>query len=462
MPSDKIKLKRNNMKRPGHKLLLLILLCTTYFGAVSQEEVIDKILAVVGNNIILKSDVEKQYLQLIAQGYDTYGDLKCEIFEDLLFQKLLVNQAYHDSIEVTETDVDQRVDARLGMIINQAGSEAALEEYFNKNMSEIKADLRDLLKEQLLTQKMQEKITEDIKITPSEVRKYFKKIPEDSLPLINAEMEIAQIVRRPTISETQIKDVKDRLNEFIERVKNGDKFSTLAIMYSEDPGTSQNGGDLGYVSRTDLVPDFAAVAFNLKEKDEVSGIVETDFGYHIIQLIDRKGERISVRHILLTPKVDSMEKIKTTNFLDSIATLIRLDSLTFTEAARRFSDDEESKLSGGLMINPNTGNTRFEADEIDHYTYYAIKDLQIGEISRPIEVRDQRGKPLNKLLMIKTRTEPHVANMKDDYHFLQEVALAEKKQKEIEEWLNKKQANTYIRIDNSYKSCKFKSKGWVK
>ncbi|MEA3445988.1 MAG: peptidylprolyl isomerase, partial [Bacteroidota bacterium] len=376
------------MNRLNRTILFVALSCILQINAIAQGEVIDKILAVVGDNIILKSDVEKQYLQLIAQGYDTYGDLKCEIFEDLLFQKLLVNQAYHDSIEVTDNDVDQRVNARLGMIINQAGSEAALEEYFNKSMPEIKADLRNLLREQLLTQKMREKITEDIKVTPSEVRKYYKQIPEDSLPLINAEMEIAQIVREPKITDTQIQEVKDKLNEYIERVKSGSKFSTLAIMYSEDPGSAKNGGELGYVSRNDLVPEFAAVAFNLKEKDEVSRIVESDFGFHVIQLIDRKGERISVRHILLSPKVDPMEKVKTMNFLDSIATLIRLDSLTFSEAARRFSSDEDSRLNGGLMINPNTGNARFEADEIDHYTYYAIKDMKIGEISKPIEIRD--------------------------------------------------------------------------
>lgn len=442
--------------------MLISLLCVLHLSASAQEEVIDKVLAVVGNNIILQSDVEKQYLQLIAQGYDSYGDLKCEVFEEILFQKLLVNQAYHDSIEVTESDVDQRVNARLGMIINQAGSESALEEYFNKTMPEIKADLRELLKEQLLTQKMQDKITADIKITPSEVRKHFKKIPQDSLPLINAEMEIAQIVRKPKITDTQIQEVKERLKGFIERVKSGDSFSTLAILYSEDPGSANNGGELGYVSRTDLVPSFAAVAFNLKDSNEVSGIVESDFGYHIIQLIDRKGERINVRHILLTPKIDPMEKKNTMDFLDSVATLVRLDTLTFTEAARRFSTDEESKLSGGMMVNPNTGNTRFEADEIDHYTYYAIKDLKIGEISRPIEIKDQRGKSFYKLLMIKTRTEPHVANLKDDYHFLQEVALADKKQKEVDEWLAKKQSNTYIRIDDSFKNCPFKNKGWVK
>ncbi len=450
------------MKKVSNSIFLFLIICLLQFSTVAQDQVIDKVLAVVGNNIILHSDVEKQYLQLVAQGYDTYGDLKCEIFEDLLFQKLLVNQAYHDSIEVTEADVDQRVNSRLGMIINQAGSEAALEEYFGKSMVEIKNDLRELLREQLLTQKMQEKITEDLKITPSEVRKYFKNIPKDSLPLINAELEIAQIVRQPEITEAQIQAVKDRLKEYIERVKNGDKFSTLAIMYSEDPGSAQNGGELGYVSRTDLVPEFAAVAFNLKEVDEVSTIVESDFGYHIVQLIDRKGERISVRHILLTPKTDPMDKVNSTNFLDSVATLIRIDSLTFSQAARRFSSDEDSKLTGGLMVNPNTGNSKFEADEIDHLTYYAIKDLKIGEISRPIEIRDQRGKLSYKLLMIKNRTEPHVANLKSDYHFLQEAALSVKKQEEIEQWIIKKQSNTYIKIDDSFKNCKYQNKGWIK
>lgn len=444
------------------RYIVVLILISFYSSSYAQDKVIDQVLAVVGKNIILKSDVENQYLQTIAQGIDTYGDLKCEIFEDLMYQKLLLNQAYHDSIEVTEAEVEQRLDARLNMILNQAGSQEALVEYFNKPMLEIKKDLRKLLRDQLLTQKMQTKITDEIKITPSEVRKYFNDIPKDSLPLINAKIEIAQIVRKPVISETQIEEVKRKLNDYIERIKNGDSFSTLALIYSMDPGSAKNGGELGYVSRTDLVPEFAAIAFNLKEPGETSGIVESDFGFHIIQLIDRKGERINVRHILLSPQVDYGEVQKSKNFLDSISTLIRLDSMTFGSAARKFSEDEDTRYSNGVIINPATGLSRFETDEIDHQTYYAIKDLKVGEISDPIESRDRAGKSSYKVLMVKSRTEPHVADLKNDYHYIQEIALADKREIAIDDWITNKQLNTYIRIDESYKNCSFNSKGWVK
>ena len=442
--------------------IILLLIISFYTSTYAQDKVIDQILAIVGNNIILKSDVENQYLQTIAQGIDSYGDLKCEIFEDLLYQKLLLNQAILDSIEVTEKEIEQRLDSRLNMILGQAGSEEALVEYFNKPMAEIKKDLRTLLKDQLLTQKMQSKITEDIKITPSEVRKYYKSIPKDSLPLINAEIEISQIVRKAVISQAQIDEVKQRLQGYIERVNGGDNFTTLAILYSQDPGSAKNGGELGYVSRNDLVPEFAAVAFNLKNPDDISGIVETDFGYHVIQLIDRKGERINIRHILLMPKVDPAEIVRTSNLLDSITTLIRLDTLTFSEAAKKFSEDEESKFSGGIIINPSTGLSKFSTDEIDQQTYYAIKNLKVGEISNPVETRDRYGKSTYKILMVKSRTEPHVADLTNDYHFLQEAALDEKKGKAVDLWIENKQKNTYIKIDESYKNCSFRNSGWIK
>lgn len=444
------------------RTLLSIILIAQLFNLFAQPQVIDQVLAVVGNNIILKSDVENQYLQMIAQGADSYGDIKCEIFEDLLFQKLLLNQAKVDSIEVTESEVEQRLEARLAMIINQAGSQEALVEYFNKPMDEIKSDLRKLLREQLLTQKMQSKITENIKITPSEVRNYFKSLDKDSLPLINSQLEIAQITREPKIYPEQIDAIKEKLNKYIERVNNGDKFSTLAILYSQDPGSAKNGGELGYITRHDLVSEFAAVAFNLKEPNEISGIVETDFGYHIIQLIDRKGERINVRHILLTPKVSRLEKKKVLAVLDSIADVVRKDSLTFAKAAIKFSNDEETKINGGVLINPATGNSHFQADEIDYSTYYAIKDLKISEISEPVESVDRKRKTIYKIITVITRTDPHVANINTDYQYLQNLALSEKKVTAVDKWIDNKQKDTYIRIDDSYKNCKFINKGWIK
>ena len=446
------------MKRASIILLSAFISVTV----LAQEKVIDQVVAVVGGNIILESDIEEQYLQAIAQGFDYDGDLKCEIFEDLLYQKLLLNQAVIDSIEVTETEVEQRLDGRLGMMISQIGSEQALEEYFSRTIVEIKQDLREMLEEQLLTQKMQSEITQSIKITPSEVRRFFKDIHKDSIPLVNSEVEMAQIVVKPKITDDEIKKVKDKLNSFLARIEKGDKFSTLAVLYSEDPGSAKNGGELGYISRTDLVPEFAAVAFNLTEPNEVSSIVTTEFGYHIIQLMDRKGERINVRHILLSPKISFEEKQRTTNLLDSLVKEIRSGNISFEDAAKKYSDDEDTNEGGGLIMNPRTGTSKFEADEIDRFLYFAIKDLNINEVSNAVESKDERNKTIYKLIKLKNRTEAHQANMKQDYQFIQEIALSKKQQDEINNWISNKQKQTYVKINGSYKKCSFKYEGWLK
>ncbi len=439
-------------------LIISAILSLTVFA---QDKVIDQVVAVVGGNIILQSDIEEQYLQAIAQGVDYDGDLKCQIFEDLMYQKLLLNQAIIDSVEVTDNEVEQRLESRLGMMISQIGSEQALEEYFSRSIVEIKQDLREMLRDQLLTQKMQSNITQDIKITPSEVRKFFKNIHQDSIPLVNSEVEMAEIMVKPKIRAEEIEKVKEKLNGFLERVKSGDKFSTLAVLYSEDPGSAKGGGELGYISRTDLVPEFAAVAFNLTEPNEVSKIVETEFGFHIIQLIDRKGERINVRHILLSPKISYEEKQRTINLLDSVANEIRSGAISFSDAAKKYSDDEASKDGGGLIMNPRTGTSSFETDEIDRFLYYAIKDLKVNEISDPVESKDERNKTIYKLVKLKNRTEAHEANLKQDYQFIQKVALAQKQDKAIDSWTKNKQKQTYVKINGSYRNCPFNYKGWL-
>ncbi len=439
-------------------LIISAILSLTVFA---QDKVIDQVVAVVGGNIILQSDIEEQYLQAIAQGVDYDGDLKCQIFEDLMYQKLLLNQAIIDSVEVTDNEVEQRLESRLGMMISQIGSEQALEEYFSRSIVEIKQDLREMLRDQLLTQKMQSNITQDIKITPSEVRKFFKNIHQDSIPLVNSEVEMAEIMVKPKIRAEEIEKVKEKLNGFLERVKSGDKFSTLAVLYSEDPGSAKGGGELGYISRTDLVPEFAAVAFNLTEPNEVSKIVETEFGFHIIQLIDRKGERINVRHILLSPKISYEEKQRTINLLDSVANEIRSGAISFSDAAKKYSDDEASKDGGGLIMNPRTGTSSFETDEIDRFLYYAIKDLKVNEISDPVESKDERNKTIYKLVKLKNRTEAHEANLKQDYQFIQKVALAQKQDEAIDSWTKNKQKQTYVKINGSYRNCPFNYKGWL-
>lgn len=423
---------------------------------------VDQVVAVVGGNIITKSDIENQYFEYQRQGVGGTGDLKCGILEDMLYQNLLINQAELDSIEITLKEVEDIIDRKLSMYIEQIGGVDKLEEYLGKSIQVMKEDLKEPTKKNLLAERMQGKLTGDIKVTPSEVRAFFKQIPADSLPLINAEIEYEQVVIYPKINEEEKLKVIEKLRGFRQRILDGDKFSTLAVLYSEDPGSATKGGELGFMSRTELVPEFAAVAFNLKP-GEVSRVVETEYGYHIIQFIERKGELVNVRHILLTPKVSEDELIIAKAKLDSIALAIKKDSLTFAEAALNYSEDENSKNNGGLAINPYTGASRFEVDQIDASTYYTLKKLDIGDVSKVFETIDpMKGKKVYKIVKLRTRTVAHRANMKDDYQRIQELALESKKQKVINEWIAKKQKTTYIRIDPSYKNCNFDLPGWVK
>ncbi len=435
----------------------------THFSAFSQEkQSIDKVVAVVGANIILQSDVDNQYLQYKARKIYMPGNMKCKIFEDLLFQTLLLNQAQIDSIEVSDKQVESELQNRLKMFEDQMGGAEEMEKYFNKTVPEIKNDFRDIVKDQILTQRMQGNITEDVVISPAEVNKFFASIPSDSIPLVESEYEISQIVLYPKIDPAQTKKIIDKMNELRRRVvENKEDFATLAILYSEDPGSAPKGGELGFVSRGDLVPAFAAVAFRLKMPGEVSDIVESEYGYHIIQLIERKGERINIRHILMKPKVSTSAKVEDKTRLDSIAAIIRKGDVKFTEAALKYSQDEKSKKSGGILINPYTGTSKFTANHIDPTTSYVLKKLKIGEISEPFENQDQKGKTEIKLIVINTKTEPHVANLKTDYQKIADMALESKNQTVVSDWILEKQKTTFIKIDDLYKKCDFKYKGWI-
>ncbi|HOE05820.1 MAG TPA: peptidylprolyl isomerase, partial [Bacteroidales bacterium] len=319
-------------------LVFLFLLLNV--APLKSQEVIDQVVAVVGNSPILKSDIESQYIQMMSQNYYSSSvDLKCEIFEELLFQKLLLNQAIIDSVEVTMKEVDTELNRRLSVFINQLGSEKKLEEFYKKTIAEIKDEFRTIIKEQLLTQKMQQKITADIKVSPSAVREFYNSIPADSLPLVPASYEFSQIVIYPDISQEQKDYSYQKLNDIRERILKGDKFNTMAVLYSQDPGSAAKGGELGFVSRTDLVPEFAEVAFSLTSPDEVSRIVETEFGYHILKLIERKGELVNVRHILIIPEISDEDMKKAEEELNEVSQLLKADSLSFDKAAAQYSDD---------------------------------------------------------------------------------------------------------------------------
>jgi peptidyl-prolyl cis-trans isomerase SurA len=414
----------------------------------------------MGGNVILKSDIENQYLQIRSQGniQGTASKLKCQIFENLLFQKLLLHQAQVDSITVTDAQVELEMDRRMRYFISQAGTPDRLEEHFGKSLMEIKNELRDVIHEQMLTEQEQQKIAKDATITPSEVKAFFKKIPKDSIPLINSEFEIGMIVKQPVIGETEKLEAKNKLKNFKERFTKGDDFSTLAVLYSEDPGSSKQGGELGMFKRGEMRAEFEAAAFKLKP-GEVSDIVETEDGYHLIQMIERRGEYINVRHILIQPKVSPVNLNKAKITLDSVANLIMTKKVTYDVAVIKYSDDP-GKNSGGMMINPVSGNSKFEAGQIDAKVFFIVDKLKTGEVSAPV-LTNERGKQEYRIYYLKTRTNPHKANLEEDYARIQQMALEMKKQDIIDEWITNKMKTTYISISDEYSNCTFQRK-WIK
>ena len=448
------------------KKILISIFCITLFFPIQlihSQEVIDQIVAIVGNQPILKSDIENQYIQMISQGYyGTSVDLKCEILEDLLFQKLLLIQAQKDSIEVGNKEVESELNRRLSVFINQVGSEQKLEEYYGKSIVQIKEEFRSIIKDQLLTQRMQAKLTEDVEITPSEVKSYYEDLHPDSIPIIEESYELSQIVKIPGISEQEKNNCISKLEEIRDRIINGEKFSTMAILYSQDPGSASKGGELGFVSRTDLVPEFSAVAFSLTNTEDVSRIVKTDFGYHIIQLIERKGEMVNIRHILIVPETDQMAIDSLKNELSKIREKILSDSVSFEDAAELYSDDEETSQNNGKIMNPYTGSGKFTPDMLDVPTNRIIKKLQEGEISNPFVTNDLQGKTVVKIIKLDQKVTEHLATIEEDYQELYEYALNLEQQKTVKKWIKDRVEKTYIKIDESYKGCEFIYADWNK
>ncbi|MEI7499158.1 MAG: peptidylprolyl isomerase [Bacteroidota bacterium] len=441
-------------------IFLIVLSAPATFAQLRRDSIIDGIVAIVGGNPILISDIENQYLQIRSQGniMGTAPKLKCQIFENLLFQKLLLHQAQVDSIKVTDEQVELEIDRRMRYFISQAGTPERLEEHFGKSLLEIKNELRDVIKESMLTEQEQQKISKDVTITPAEVKTFFRKLPKDSIPLINSEIEIGMIVRQPAIGDEEKQIVKDKLKGFKERFTKGDDFSTLAVLYSEDPGSSKQGGELGMFKRGEMRPEFEAAAFKLKP-GEVSDIVETEDGFHLIQMVERRGEYINVRHILIQPKVSPINLNKAKLSLDSVASQISQKKLTFDMAVIRYSDDP-SRISGGLMINQASGNSKFEAGQVDAKIFFVIDKLKVGEVSSPVLTND-RGKQDYRIYYLKTRTNPHKANLEEDYARIQQIALEKKKMDVINEWITNKMNSTFIAIMDDFRNCTFQRK-WIK
>ncbi|MFM2286672.1 MAG: hypothetical protein RLZZ543_2169, partial [Bacteroidota bacterium] len=372
----------NNLKWQ-RVLLLAVLLPAVSFA---QPKSIDKIVAVVGDKAILLSDVEAQAMQVEQQGGTKDPDLRCNVLEDMIVQKLLLNQAEKDSVVVSDSQVDGELNKKIRYFVGQIGSVEKLEAYLGKSIVQIKDDFRERIRDQLIVQQMQGKIAGDVKVSPSDVRAYYERIPKDSIPFIESEIQVAQILKKPPINQAERERVRKELAEIRQKIVDGRSFASMAAFYSEDPVSAAKGGELGFMNRGDLVPEFEATAFALKGK-EVSEIVETSFGFHIIQMIERRGETINVRHILISPKASSTDLDQARLKLDSISQQIRLGKLSFDEAALKFSDDADSKNNGGVMINAATGSTWFEVSQMDQSLFFVIDKLKIGELSDPVPVR---------------------------------------------------------------------------
>jgi peptidyl-prolyl cis-trans isomerase SurA len=438
-------------------LLILGLLLNAVPQALAQRKAIDRVIAVVGGNITLQSELETQYLQMLSNGYEPNDDSKCIILEELLYGNLLLHQSKVDSLEVGETEVEDEMNRRLSYFISQLGSQEKLEEYYEKSILEIKEEFRGLIKNQLLTQQMQKKISGDVKVTPAEVRTYFINIPKDSLPRINAELELGRIMKRPEVTPEQKAESKAKSLELRERVRKGEGFRALAILYSEDPGSSKKGGELGFFKRGMMVPEFDAIAFRLEE-DSVSPVFESAFGFHFMQMIERRGEEVNVRHILIKPKTSILDMERARLFLDSVYTLIKEEKVTFAAVAEKYSDDEESKINGGMMYNPQTSSSKFDMEDIssiDQKLFLTVDNMKAGDISRPVKSMSADGKESYNLYYLKSRTEPHVANLQDDYQKIQAAALVNKQNIVIEQWINSKVGKTYVKIHDDFKDCNF-------
>ncbi len=446
-----------------HLSAIVVAVCMLPIVSAGQKTLIDDVVAIVGDDAILRSDIEMQYEQALIDGANYGGDMKCHIFEQLLIQKLMVNQANLDSVTVSDSEVASQVDQRLNYFIQQVGGQDKLEEYFNKPYIQIKRDQMEMVRTQMLTQRMQSKITENVKITPSEIRSYYSQMSQDSIPYIGAQYEIEQIVVYPTVQQKEIDRIKDKLRDFQRQVSEGRDFATLAVLYSEDPGSASRGGDLGWYSKSGFVPEFSAAAFNLQEKGKVSKIVETEFGYHIIQLIDRKGDRINVRHILMKPKIDSESRKKAVEWLDTVSSFLKNERLTFEEAATRFSMDKDSRNNGGVVLNPNDGSVRMQLSDIPAEIAKAIQGLEVGQFSKPFQMVDEkRGKETWRIVKLKARHEPHRANMQDDYSLLQNLMEERKKKDVLDQWIKDHQRDIYVNISPEWRDCKFQYAGWLK
>ncbi len=432
-----------------------------------EHSVIDEVVWVVGDEPILKSDVEQMRLQGEMEGVKWGGNPDCTIPEQLAVQKLYLHQAEIDSLDVSESDIASSVDQQINFWINSAGSREKLEEYQGKTINQMRSDLHDDFKNRQLIEKMRHKLVENISVTPSDVRKYFKDLPQDSIPFVPTEVEVEILVRQPRIPQSEINRVKDQLRSFTDRVTKGEtSFATLARLYSEDPGSARQGGEMDYTGRGTLDPAFANVAFNLTDPKKISKIVESEFGYHIIQLIDKRGDKIKVRHILLKPKVSDQEINQAIGRLDSISNDIKAKKFTFEEACSYLSEDKDTRNNHGLMAysDNQTGKvtSRFQMKNLATEVASVIDTMKVGEISAPFKMINSKGKTVVAIVKLKSRVEGHRAKITEDFQTMQDVVEAKEREKKLHDWVVNKIKQTYVRMNPRYKDCDFEYQGWVK
>ena len=433
--------------------------------AANPNSIIDEVIWVVGDEAILKSDVEAARLQGEMEGMTWKGDPDCTIPEQIAVQKLFLHQAELDSIEVTEAEVAQSVDEQINFWVQRAGSKEKLEEYKKASIAQLRQQMHDEFRNQQLIQKERSELVKDMTVSPSDVRKYFNNLPADSIPVVPTEVEVQIITMTPKVEQKEIDRIKEELRNYTNRVTKGEtSFATLARLYSEDPGTARQGGEFGeYVGRGVLDPAFANVAFNLTDPKKISKIVESEYGFHIIQLVDRRGDRINVRHILLKPHVTPAAITQATNRLDSVAMDLRAGKFTFDEAASYISDDKDTRSNNGLMANSseNQRTSKFRMRDLPSEVAKVVDTLKVGQISHAFQMINNKGKTVCAIVKLKSRVDTHKATITEDFQVMKDVVLAKRREDFIHDWIVKKIKNTYIRVNDRYKNCNFEYQGWV-
>lgn len=465
-------------------VLVLPTQAKTLSDSTNVQSIVDEVIWVVGDEAILKSDVESMRLQAQQEGVRWNGDPDCAIPEQLAVQKLYLNQAAIDSIEVTEADIAAGIEQQIEYMISVIGSREKLEEYHKKTMNQIRSTLRESYRDRQMIQEMQRHLVKDISVTPAEVRRYFNNLPQDSIPFVPTEVEVQILTQTPRVEQEEINRVKDELRDYTDRVNKGEtSFQTLARMYSEDPGTARRGGELGFTGRATLDPAFANVAFNLTDPKKVSKIVESEFGFHIIQLIDKRGDKVNVRHILRKPIVSQDAIDKSLARLDTVATAIRdgvppemiksiykdkegraIETFTFEDAVTLFSDDKDTRNNKGLMANvtQNGRTSRFQLQDLPPEVARVVDNLKVGEISAPFQMINERGKTVCAIAKLKSRTEGHKATITEDFQVMKDVVLNKRREEVLHEWVVNKIKSTYVHVNDRYKDCQFEYQGWIK